>query len=217
MSGAPVIQIERTPNPEALRVLPGIPLVAGPPIELRRDDDAGAMPLAAALLAIEGVASILIGADFVTIVRASPDYDWRALKPQLVVAIDDFIASGQPFLRAPAQAEDAPADEEDEVASHIRQVIDRFVRPMVARDGGEATLARFDPDTGVAYVRMSGACGGCPSGRTTLKQGIERTIMHYVPEVTKVEALEPRSQAEGDPKARFRAWIAARFGQDALR
>ena len=203
-----VIQTERTPNPEALRILPGVPLAAGPAIELEAGDEADAIPLARALFAIDGVARILIGDDFVTVVRTAPDHGWAELKPLLVAAIDDLLASGEPLLPARAGRTAANGDDEDEIVVQIREVIDRFVRPLVARDGGEATLARFDARTGVAYVRMGGACGGCPSGRTTLKQGIERTIMHYVPEVLKVEAAEPAAQ-DADPKARMRDWIAA--------
>lgn len=208
-----VIQTERTPNPEALRILPGVALAAGAPIEVRQGDDVGEIPLARALLAIDGVASILIGADFITAVRASPDHGWQQLKPLLIAAVDDVLASGQPLLLAPRRRAVESADAEDGIILQIRRVIDRLVRPMVARDGGEATLTRFDPATGIAYVRMGGACGGCPSGTTTLKKGIERTIMHYVPEVTGVEAADQPELKQADPKARFRAWLGARMGK----
>lgn len=33
---------------------------------------------------------------------------------------------------------------------------------------------------------MIGACEGCPSSSITLKQGVERMIMHYIPEVKRV-------------------------------
>lgn len=33
---------------------------------------------------------------------------------------------------------------------------------------------------------MIGACDGCPSSSVTLKQGVERMIMHYIPEVKRV-------------------------------
>lgn len=212
-----LIQTERTPNPEALRILPGVPLKPGAPIELSRGDDGADMPLAQALLAIDGIASILIGADFVTVVRVSPERGWAELKPLAVAAVADLLASGGPLLSAAAEDADSGGDDRDDrddrddISRQIREVIDRFVRPMVARDGGEAAFVRFDAANGTAYVRMGGACGGCPSGKTTLKQGIERTIRHYVPEVTRVEAVDQAGQDNADPKARFRAWIAARM------
>ena len=207
---APFIQVEKTPNPDALRILPGVTWLSGAPIEIALGDDASGAPLAEALLALEGIASVLIGPDFVTAVRASASEDWAALRPQLVAVVADFLLSGDPVVLAKA-APDAPDFGDDMVSAQIHDVIERFVRPMLARDGGEATLVRFDPRSGVAHVRMGGACGGCPSGRTTLKRGIEQTIKRYVPEVTSVEAIE-EGPVHADPKARFRAWVAAKWG-----
>tara|TARA_R110002050_G_scaffold49368_2_gene114795 strand:+ start:40 stop:207 length:168 start_codon:yes stop_codon:yes gene_type:complete len=45
-------------------------------------------------------------------------------------------------------------------------------------------------EEGVVFVKMQGACSGCPSSPATLKQGIERLLMHYVPDVMGVVAME---------------------------
>ena len=37
---------------------------------------------------------------------------------------------------------------------------------------------------------MKGSCSGCPSSSITLKNGIEKMLMHYIPEVTSVEAAD---------------------------
>ena len=207
-----LIEVERTPNPEALRILPGASLMGGAPLEFRAGDACKGAPLAAELLEIDGVSSVMIAPDFVTVMRSSPDWDWAALKPLLIATLADFLLSGRPaiVLRADATGRDFGGDL---VSAQIHEVIQRFVRPLLARDGGEATLDRFDADTGIAYVRMGGACGGCPSGATTLKRGIEQTIRRYVPEVTRVESTEPSKADIPDPKARFRAWVSARWGR----
>lgn len=211
MPASPVVEIERTPNPEAVRILPGISLASGGTIELKLGDDITGVPIAAALFEVAGVASLLIGQDFVTVVRTSPDISWGSLKPKLVLAVADFLFSGEPAVIT-AGWPDAPTDfSGDAVAAHIQEVIERFVRPMLAKDGGEATLVRFDARTGLAYIRMGGACGGCPSGKTTLERGIEQTIKHYVPEVAGVMEAKGAGKVETDPRARFRNWIAARF------
>ena len=207
----PLIQIEETPNPEALRLLPGVALLSGAPVEIASGDDVTGSPLAAALLSIEGVQRIMIGPDFVTAIRSSPEHSWSSLRPRLLAALVDFLFSGEPAILASERPATAYATG-GIVADHIREVIERYVRPMLARDGGEATLTRFDAKSGVAYVRMGGACGGCPSGKTTLKHGIEQSIKRYVPEVLRVEA-EGHADVDADPKARFRAWIAARMGR----
>lgn len=212
MIHAPIIQIEQTPNPDALRLLPGVVWLSGAPVEIAAGDAAAKAPLATALLAIEGIERIMIGPDFVTAVRRSADYSWTSLKPQLLAELADFLFSGEPALPDSLRPEPPPPPEGGIVAEQIREVIERYVRPMLARDGGEASLLGFDEKTGVARVHMGGACGGCPSGKTTLKHGIEQAIKRYVPEVTRVDAALEEPPNGTDPKARFRAWIAARWG-----
>ena len=63
-----------------------------------------------------------------------------------------------------------------------------WVRPAVARDGGDILFNRFDAASGVVYLHMRGACSGCPSSSATLRSGVENMLKHYVPEVTRVEA-----------------------------
>jgi len=48
----------------------------------------------------------------------------------------------------------------------------------------------FEEDTGMVTVQLAGSCVGCPSSRVTLKQGVENMLMHYIPEVTAVQALD---------------------------
>ena len=68
----------------------------------------------------------------------------------------------------------------------IKELIDTRVRPAVAGDGGDIVYRGFQ--RGVVYLRMQGACAGCPSSTATLKMGIEQLLKHYVPEVTEVRA-----------------------------
>lgn len=205
------IEFESTPNPDALRVLPGRRVSEGPARQFTRERPA-ADPIAAALLAIDGVARVLIGADFVTVVR-DPERDWELLRPEIAFALSDALdrepPEPQPSVAA-AAADAAPPL--GEIEQQIEEVLDRWVRPLLAADGGEAVFVRFDSADGTAWIRMEGACGGCPSGSITLKRGIEQTIRRWVPEVTRVLAAEGGPAAETDPKARFRRWVAAKWG-----
>lgn len=62
------------------------------------------------------------------------------------------------------------------------------VRPGLQADGGDLEFVRID-ENNVVYIRLVGACGGCPMSNITLKQGIERILKMQVPEVTSVEAV----------------------------
>ncbi|MEJ2054960.1 MAG: NifU family protein [Calditrichaceae bacterium] len=62
------------------------------------------------------------------------------------------------------------------------------IRPGLQADGGDLEFVRVDSDN-VVYIKLIGACGGCPMSTITLKQGIERIVKMQVPEVTGIEAV----------------------------
>jgi Fe-S cluster biogenesis protein NfuA len=61
------------------------------------------------------------------------------------------------------------------------------IRPLLQADGGDIELV--DVREGKVFVRLLGACGGCPMARMTLTQGVEKVIKEEVPEVKGVEAV----------------------------
>ncbi len=98
-----------------------------------------------------------------------------------------FRAASAGGITVPAEEvfEDDPADAD--IVVQIRELIETRVRPAVANDGGDIIYRGFDK--GTVYLRMQGACAGCPSSTATLKHGIESLLKHYVPEVTDVQAV----------------------------
>jgi Fe-S cluster biogenesis protein NfuA len=62
------------------------------------------------------------------------------------------------------------------------------IRPGLQADGGDLEFVKID-ENNIVYVRLTGACGGCPMSTLTLKQGIERILKMQVPEVRSVEAV----------------------------
>ncbi len=73
------------------------------------------------------------------------------------------------------------------MSNKIEKVINEKVRPTVARDGGDIIFESFDK--GIVYLKLKGACSGCPSSTATLKDGIENLLTHYFPEVKEVRAI----------------------------
>jgi Fe-S cluster biogenesis protein NfuA len=80
---------------------------------------------------------------------------------------------------------DDPADAD--IIIQIKELIETRVRPAVANDGGDIVYQGFNK--GTVFLKMQGACSGCPSSTATLKNGIESLLKHYVPEVTDVRAV----------------------------
>jgi Fe-S cluster biogenesis protein NfuA len=71
------------------------------------------------------------------------------------------------------------------IVERLLDIFDNEVRPYVEMDGGRIEFVRYEE--GIVYVRLSGACVGCPSSPVTLKGGVERTIRMHIPEVRGVE------------------------------
>ena len=185
------IQTEATPNPEVLKFLPGREVLADGARDFRTPEDARASALAAELFEIEGVTRVFFGPDFITVGK-TPDADWAHLKAPILAAIMDQFTSGRPILDGAAASEGgheagAYEGETAQIVAEIKDLLDTRIRPAVAQDGGDILFSRFEPDTGVVWLNMRGACSGCPSSAATLKAGVENMLKHYVPEVTRVE------------------------------
>ena len=188
------IETETTPNPAALKFLPGEQVMAVGTREFASPEAAEASPLAQALFDTGEVVNVMFGRDFVS-VTAAPGTDWSALKPMVVSILLDHFVSGAPLFAGggadfAVPAEDEPIEGDDpadaEVVAQIKDLIETRVRPAVANDGGDIIYRGFRE--GVVFLKMQGACSGCPSSTATLKQGIESLLKHYVPEVNEVRA-----------------------------
>jgi Fe/S biogenesis protein NfuA len=100
----------------------------------------------------------------------------------------------RPDPMVPGAGGDAPAPElSGTVSERIEQLLALQINPAIAAHGGFAELAAVEDDT--AYVRLSGGCQGCAMSRVTVAQGIERAVLTYVPEITKV--IDTTDHAEG--------------------
>lgn len=189
-----LIETEATPNPQTLKFLPGETVMDTGTRDFATPEEAEASPLADALFGLGDVTGVFFGRDFVS-VTAAPGVDWRELKPDVLALLLDHFTARMPLFRGgtagfsvpPAEEEivDDPADAD--VVAQIRDLIDTRVRPAVANDGGDIVYRGFDK--GKVYLRMQGACAGCPSSSATLKNGIEQLLRYYVPEVTEVRAV----------------------------
>ena len=180
------IQTEATPNPDTLKFIPDQAVMKnGGNAEFTTPEEAAENALAQRLFALAGVARVFLGADFIAVSK-TPNVEWPQIKADILGVIVDFFAAGielAPSISTPhSQSDDLNA------AKKIEQIIETRIRPAVAQDGGDIYLERFEK--GVAYLKMRGACAGCPSAAITLKQGVENLLRYYVPELERVEANE---------------------------
>lgn len=182
------IETQATPNPATVKFMPGQAVMASGTADFETPEAAEGSPLAAALFALGDVAGVFFGADFVS-VTAAPGVEWRDLKPQVLGVIVDHFASAAPLLNTTV-AEDTAVEDDPEHADIVRQIeelLETRIRPAVAGDGGDIVYRGFHD--GVVFLKMQGACSGCPSSTATLKNGIENLLKYYVPEVEEVRAV----------------------------
>ena len=189
------IETETTPNPAALKFLPGRPVMPAGTRDFADPEAAEASPLAQALFDTGEVTGVFFGGDFVS-VTAAPGVDWTQLKPQVVAVLLDHFISGAPLfigggaggISVPAEADmivdEDPADAD--IVAQINELLESRIRPAVANDGGDIVYRGYRD--GVVHLQMQGACSGCPSSTATLKHGIEGLLKHYIPEVVEVRA-----------------------------
>ena len=179
------IQTEPTPNPSTLKFLPGRDVMGRGTADFLTKEGSAQSPLASRLFGVDGVASVFLGGDFITVGKAA-EVDWSVLKPQVLAAIMDHYNSGEPVIHESTTGDSGEGD--SDVVKQIKELLDTRVRPAVAQDGGDIIFRSFDD--GIVYLHLQGACSGCPSSTATLKHGIENMLKYYVPEVVSVQAVE---------------------------
>ncbi|MBL4800587.1 MAG: NifU family protein [Emcibacter sp.] len=184
------IQTEVTPNPATLKFVPGETVMAQGTAFYENIEEAANSPLAQRLFAVNGVSGAFFGSDFIAVTLT--DQDWDDKKTDVLGAIMEHFTSGDPVVATETEevpaAEESPENPEDaEIIAQIKELLEARVRPAVARDGGDITFHAYTE--GTVYLRMQGACSGCPSSTATLKYGIQNLLKHYIPEVENVEAI----------------------------
>lgn len=182
------IQTEATPNPATLKFLPGRVVMEEGTFEARDAVEAERSPLAKALLELPGVTGVFFAGDFISVTK--DEADWQHLRPAVLGVVTEFFLSGAPVLEGGAQGSTGEFFEEkdSETVEAIKELIETRVRPAVAGDGGDIVFRGFRD--GIVYLKMKGACSGCPSSTATLRHGIQNLLKHFLPEVESVEAVE---------------------------
>ena len=185
------IQTEQTPNPQTLKFLPGKVVLEDRTAFYQNIDEAKESPFAIRLFGVDGVEGVFFGSDFITITKNSK-YDWQVLKPSILGGIIDHFNSGDKTVEISNFQESEKSlektEDDSEIVKQIKELLDTRVRPAVAMDGGDIIYNDFED--GVVYLKMQGACSGCPSSTATLKMGIENMLKHYIPEVQEVRPVD---------------------------
>ena len=178
------VQTEVTPNPNSLKFLPGKIVSNDRSFEVTKKEEIDNV-LVRNLLSINGVTSVFLGRDFLSI-NKSEDADWEDIKHIVISLISEFYSTGKEFvIESSLFKENKP--NLIEIEKKIIDLLDTKIRPAVAKDGGDIKFKEFKD--GIVKVELQGSCSGCPSSTMTLKQGVQNLLCHYLPEVKEVVAI----------------------------
>lgn len=187
---------ETTPNPSALKFVVSRMLTKNA-VEFKNIDQTNASPLARELFKYAYVKEVFIDENYISVTK----YDfisWDEITLEIRTFIKEFIENGgtvldESLLSATIKDEtvkEANFDSLDETSQKIINILEEFVKPAVAADGGNIAFESFDPNSKLVKVILQGACNGCPSSTFTLKSGIENMLKSMLnDEAIVVEAI----------------------------
>jgi Fe-S cluster biogenesis protein NfuA len=183
------VSLEFTPNPNTLKYSVNRELLQKGAANFTKKEDAEARsPLAAKLFAINGIAGVMVGKNFVTVTKTE-EGDWDAVHKSASSVIEQHLSKGEVVVNEEAQTSAAASHKggTTDIENKIRQILDNEIRPAVAMDGGDITFDKFE--NGTVYLYLQGSCAGCPSSTMTLKMGIETRLREAIPEVQEVVSV----------------------------
>lgn len=187
---------ETTPNPSALKFVVSRRLTSKA-ASFENIDQATPSPLAQELFKLPYVREVFIDQNYVSVTKYDA-YEWDAITLELRTFIKNYIESGGTAVNEDLLSA-TPADEKQQIAhfdnldttsQQIINILEEYVRPAVASDGGNILFDSYDPQEKRVKVVLQGACNGCPSSTFTLKNGIENMLRDMLKDdELKVEAL----------------------------
>lgn len=186
---------ETTPNPSTLKFVVN-KMVTKNAVEFKNIDQTGPSPLAKALFEFPYVKEVFIDENYISVSKYD-SYDWNDITLELRTFIKQFIENGGTVLEetylATPKAEKQQIenfDQLDTTSQQIVNILEEYVKPAVAADGGNILFDSYDPNDKRVKVVLQGACNGCPSSTFTLKSGIENMLKDMLHDQDiKVEAV----------------------------
>ncbi|SNZ01015.1 NifU family protein [Flagellimonas pacifica] len=179
------VYAEVTPNPAVMKFVSNKRIVPTT-YEFKNIDEAKDSLLAQELFHFPFVKEVFFDENYVSVSK----YDvaeWEGITMQLREFIRDFLADGKEVVSQAAIQKSKETEEQnsaqvhyDDTSKQIIDILDEYVKPAVASDGGNILFQSYEEDTKTVNVILQGACSGCPSSTFTLKNGIETMLKNMM-------------------------------------
>ena len=188
------VYAESTPNPSTMKFVANKKLVTSTH-DFTSIDEAKYSPLATELFHLPFVKGVFMDENYISITK----YDvaeWNDITMELREFVRSYIETGKDIVVANApqvlkkstEKLDESYESLDDISKEIINILEEYVKPAVASDGGNIQFESYNSETKTVKVILQGACSGCPSSTYTLKSGIENMLREMMK--GKVELVE---------------------------
>nr|WP_314864626.1 NifU family protein [uncultured Flavobacterium sp.] len=173
---------ETTPNPSALKFVVSR-MLTRTAVEFKNIDQTASSPLAKELFKFPYVKEIFIDENYISVTKYDIN-NWDEITLELRSYIKQFIENGgtvleENFVQETLVEETKKTEDFDNLdvtSQKIINILEEYVKPAVAADGGNIAFESYNEEDKVVKVILQGACSGCPSSTFTLKSGIESLL-----------------------------------------
>tara|TARA_R110002073_G_scaffold89852_3_gene212421 strand:- start:6118 stop:7023 length:906 start_codon:yes stop_codon:yes gene_type:complete len=190
------VYAEVTPNPSVMKFGTNKALTSTD-VEYKNIDEASkSSPLAQSLFNFPFVKEVFISENYISVSK----YDmvkWDDVYTEVRTYIRSYLQENKTIIKELPKA--AVSTEEKEISEPVRlegtpakivDILDEYIRPAVASDGGNIAFKSYNEESKVVSVILQGACSGCPSSTMTLKNGIETMLKEMLPnQISEVIAI----------------------------
>lgn len=177
------IYAESTPNPSVMKFVANKKLVSES-VEFKNIDEAKHSPFAQKLFHFAYVKDVFMNENYVSITKFDIK-SWDEVMMEIREFIRAFIEKGNTIIEHyPSKNTNkkftSPRNN-NPLEDQIISILDEYIKPAVASDGGNIQFDSYDPAKKSVQVILQGACSGCPSSTLTLKNGIENMLKEMMP------------------------------------
>jgi Fe-S cluster biogenesis protein NfuA len=191
------VYAEVTPNPAAMKFGTNKALTQTD-VEFKNIDEASASsPLAQAIFNFPFVKEVFISDNYISVTKYDM-VEWDDVHGEVRSFIKEYLAAGKTIIKELPKEETGTADNKVEapkvvlegISAQIVDILDEYIKPAVAADGGNIVFRSYNEENKVVSVILQGACSGCPSSTATLKNGIENLLKEMLPnQINEVVAI----------------------------
>lgn len=193
------VYAEATPNPNVMKFVANKKLTVNSK-EFKSINDTQVDTLARALYSFPFIKELYVDENYISIQKHEV-VSWDEVTHEVRSFIRETLENGTSvgdstyqsgaIVKEKGETVELPKFENlDDISKKIVEILDEYIKPAVASDGGNIVFEGYEESNGEVRVILQGACSGCPSSTMTLRNGIETMLKEMIPgKIDRVVAL----------------------------